>query len=1151
MTLVLVTLFLVLQFDFGAAAARWSLACDCRDGEGMDATRRNGENVRVYRIAYLQFSVTRVFVDDLSRAMGLGEWIDEAKVEADDRDESVSSTEDEDVSSRHIDVKQHGKRHKRKRTASSEDGSIKRHKKKKKKKDKKSKKHKKDRKRKRSFDEEELESLEKKKLAIEKALREDSVSTKEVDSANDTVKEDDRSFAISTRSHSVSNNSNRSASSENDSPVSERKQSAEDDQFLRRKAELTEEKRKRDVTKRGEPEPVGKLDVSEAKRGKRNGKDEEENRFMEERGVKRASRDSISEGELMDTSGDMRDIKKEKSDFGEEENDDPRIEKNHKREEKIIVKQLNKRERESKAEERENKGRRREEKYNRRDERDPRKCGESSKKDVNSTVEGMESRKAEKILSREEESKREGNFLKKEERNAEGRISVKGKKDADREEKDRGAKSPAKVARGSTSRDRNETDKTRRAEPSRSESRRYRESEASRSRDDERARSRSASLRRRERRSPSKDLARRRSRSIGRRRSRSPGRRRTSGRSRSRERGRDRGKDRRDGDRDRDRARDRDRERDSRLDGRKSPSRDERSRRASSRERRRDVSRERRRMGGREHREEERARSRRDTSTGRSSKITSGRNDTNISYSTLASTSEGGAESGIAKSDGERQEVDEGREEDSDRDESVNGDVLEEAKQELRRGIESEHSYSSSPVSPLAGEDTPGDFFGDLKQKMVHIKGKQESEVDRALQKAAEEEAEEQRRQRGENVKRDADKDAAANTTFDISLGIVTLPIQKLLFVIIAVMLQLLKKSAVIVSGQDPANASLRDNWDDTDGYYRVRIGEMLDGRYRVYGYTGAGVFGNVVRATDAARSNTHVAVKIIRNNEVMRKTGMKELEILKKLNEADRDDRYHCLQLYRYFYHHQHLCLVFESLSMNLRELLKKYGNNVGLHMKAVRSYAQQLLLALRLLKKCSILHADIKPDNILVNDTKLTLKLCDFGSGCHVADAELAPYLVSRFYRAPEIMLGLPYDFGIDLWSVAVTLYEVYTGKIMFAGKSNNQMLKFMMDLKGKFSNKVVRKAQFRDQHFDLNCNFLYHEVDKVTQRDKVTTLSVVRVTRDLESELLGDQELDKEGRRKLEQFRSLLDAMVTLDNSKRITCNEALKHPFVVEK
>lgn len=110
----------------------------------------------------------------------------------------------------------------------------------------------------------------------------------------------------------------------------------------------------------------------------------------------------------------------------------------------------------------------------------------------------------------------------------------------------------------------------------------------------------------------------------------------------------------------------------------------------------------------------------------------------------------------------------------------------------------------------------------------------------------------------------------------------------------------------------------------------------------------------------------------------------------------------------------------------MNLREVLKKYGKNVGLHIKAVRSYAQQLLLTLKIMKRCSVLHADIKPDNILVrisvclyqscamfdvifspqvNDSKLVLKLCDFGSASYIQDNEITPYLVSRFYRAPEI--------------------------------------------------------------------------------------------------------------------------------------------------
>ncbi|RUO95327.1 kinase-like domain-containing protein, partial [Jimgerdemannia flammicorona] len=94
---------------------------------------------------------------------------------------------------------------------------------------------------------------------------------------------------------------------------------------------------------------------------------------------------------------------------------------------------------------------------------------------------------------------------------------------------------------------------------------------------------------------------------------------------------------------------------------------------------------------------------------------------------------------------------------------------------------------------------------------------------------------------------------------------------------------------------------------------------------------------------------------------------------------------------------------------SMNLREVLKKFGKDVGINIKAVRIYAQQLFLSLSLLKKCNILHADIKPDNILVSESKNTLKLCDLGSASDAGENDITPYLVSRFYRSPEISVIL----------------------------------------------------------------------------------------------------------------------------------------------
>ncbi len=79
--------------------------------------------------------------------------------------------------------------------------------------------------------------------------------------------------------------------------------------------------------------------------------------------------------------------------------------------------------------------------------------------------------------------------------------------------------------------------------------------------------------------------------------------------------------------------------------------------------------------------------------------------------------------------------------------------------------------------------------------------------------------------------------------------------------------------------------------------------------------------------------------------------------------------------------------------------------------------------------------------------------------------------------------IVLGMPYDYGIDIWSVGCTLFELYTGKILFTGRSNNQMLRAIMECRGKFSHKILRRAQFAGLHFDDLLNFRSVEKDRLS--------------------------------------------------------------------
>lgn len=112
----------------------------------------------------------------------------------------------------------------------------------------------------------------------------------------------------------------------------------------------------------------------------------------------------------------------------------------------------------------------------------------------------------------------------------------------------------------------------------------------------------------------------------------------------------------------------------------------------------------------------------------------------------------------------------------------------------------------------------------------------------------------------------------------------------------------------------------LTDSYDDPEGYYNFQIGEILDNRYEVFASKGKGVFSTVLRARDKGRRNANdqhpeVAIKMIRSNDMMRKSGQTEEEILKLLACSDPENKRHCIRLLRSFEYRGHLCLVFEPM--------------------------------------------------------------------------------------------------------------------------------------------------------------------------------------------------------------------------------------------
>ncbi|KAG7661866.1 YAK1 [[Candida] subhashii] len=373
-----------------------------------------------------------------------------------------------------------------------------------------------------------------------------------------------------------------------------------------------------------------------------------------------------------------------------------------------------------------------------------------------------------------------------------------------------------------------------------------------------------------------------------------------------------------------------------------------------------------------------------------------------------------------------------------------------------------------------------------------------------------------------------------------------------------------------------PSDPKFNNGYDNEESDYILYVNDILgteEGRkYMVLDLLGSGTFGQVVKCQNLT-NQTVCAVKVIKSKPAYMNQSLTEVRLLEFLNSNS--DGKNFIRLLDTFMHKEHLCLVFELLASNLYELIKQ-NQFQGLNMKLVKLLTKQLLEAMAQLKNFQMIHCDLKPENILlVQPDKPNIKVIDFGSACFTRQT-IYTYIQSRFYRSPEVILGLPYTESIDMWSLGCIVGELFLGLPMFPGTSEyNQIWKIvdMLGMPPKHMIEVGRnslnffkktgtndgKHTYRIKTYEEYLQFLetakadHHSGSSKKKEQPNKNYFKHKVLKDivlnykLPFKKMTNSMIEKECQERL-LLIDFLTKVLNLNPLERLTPQEALKHPFV---